>query len=63
MPDYSRLLYINANNYYCYNNHRLVYVYKQALYISILFFVYNDKMFWMYTDMWKINDKQNAWNL
>ena len=57
--DYSRLLYINANNYYyCYNNHMLVYVYKQALYISI-FFVYNDKMFWMYTDMWKINDKKN----
>ena len=35
--DYSRLLYINANNYYCYYNHMLVYVYKQALYISIHF--------------------------
>jgi len=31
------------------------------LYIFQYFFVYNDKMFWMYTDMWKINDKKKEY--
>jgi len=42
---YSWPLYNNANTNYCYYYHILVYVYKQALYISIQSFVYNDKMF------------------
>jgi len=59
---YSWPLYNNANTNYCYYYHILVYVYKQALYISIQSFVYNDKMFWMYTGMWKENDKKTHKN-